>query len=270
MNVKRFKDTYKLCKPIINEIINKVTSEPSSEAIRYCKHINKMGAIIQYAYYVSIVREYIDNINATLLDWGGQYGHVTKLMELFYPKTICYLPNESEYFADYWHKKLLINNVVYGRAPNDYHSINLPDSHVDVILSSGVLEHTREHGVAESEALSELYRVLKDDGMLFIWNFPYKYGSVEILNHLLGRWHHERRYTKKEIVILLEDAGFDIIYFDHHELLNMFLRNMIGKIIGYDNIFIFDYYISKLPILKLVAQHFTIVARKKTNYDYRH
>jgi predicted SAM-dependent methyltransferase len=86
---------------------------------------------------------------------------------------------------------------MYGHGPNDYHLINLPDSHVDVILSSGVLEHTWEYGIAEGEALSELYRVLKDDGMFYIWNLPYKYGSVEMLNHLLGRWHHERRYPKK-------------------------------------------------------------------------
>jgi hypothetical protein len=69
-------------------------------------------------------------------------------------------------------------------------------------------------------------------------------------------------------VTLLEDVGFEIICFDHHELLNMVSRNIIGKIIGYDNVFIFDYYISKLTIAKLIAQHFTIVVRKKISYDY--
>lgn len=266
MDIKKFRYTYKHCKSLINEIINAVVSEPSSKAKIYCKHIDRMGAIIQYVYYISIVRKYIDDTNMTILDWGGQYGHVTKLMELFYPNTICYLPDKNEYFAGYWHEKLLIKNVVYGYSANDYRLLNLPDSYVDVVLSSGVLEHTYEYGVAECEALSELYRVLKDGGMLFIWNLPYKYGSVEMLNHLLVRWHHKRRYTKKEIVTLLINSGFEIICFDHHELLNMTLRNIIGKIIGHDNAFIIDYYMSKLPIINLIAQHFTIVARKKKDF----
>lgn len=264
MNIRSFKDTYIRCKPTIDKIINTVLSAPSSEARIYCRHIDRMGAIIQYAYYISIMRKYIDDPNSILLDWGGQYGHVAKLVEIFYPEIICYLHDKNEYYATYWHEKLLVNKVLYGHGPTDSRRINLPDHQVDAVLSSGVLEHSHEYGVSEYEALSEINRVLKYNGMLFIWNLPFKYGSVEILNHLIGRWHHDRRYTKKEIMTLLGDSGFDIIFFDHHELMNMMARNMIGNIIGHSNAFIVDYYLSKLPMVNLIAQHFTIVARKKT------
>jgi hypothetical protein len=113
------------------------------------------------------------------------------------------------------------------------------------------------------EALRDINRVLNKNGLLFIWNLPCEFGSVEILNHIIGRWHHNRRYIKKEIEDLLNNTGFDVIYIDRHELLNMMSRNLLGKIIGHDNAFIFDYYVSKLPVINMIAQHFTIVARKR-------
>ena len=122
-------------------------------------------------------------------------------------------------------------------------------------------------GATEKQALHDINRILKQDGMLFIWNLPYKYGSVEMLNHLLGRWHHDRRYTKKGIVTLLEDSGFEIICFDHHELLNMTARNIMGKIIGHDNAFIFDYYISKLPIVNLMLSILRLLQGRKKYID---
>lgn len=184
-------------------------------------------------------------------------------MKAFYPNTILYLPNKNEYYASYYHERFSIKNIIYGHGHRgNYCSINLPADYADVVFSSGVLEHVHEYQVTEFQALSEINRVMKKNGFLFIWNLPYKYGSVEILNILLRRWHHSRRFIKEEIIKLLKETCFEIVFFDHHELMNIMMRNVLGKIIGHENAFIFDYYISKIPIINFIAQHFTIVARK--------
>jgi SAM-dependent methyltransferase len=264
-----FKQTYLTLLPLLNKIVGSVISEPIYKQ-KGTSHIDRLGAIAQYSYYVSVVRHFVKDLNADILDWGCQHGQVTKLMSHFFKNTRCYVLKDDSYYneygLEYWHKVLSVaaGSVVFGADPA---KINLPPCSMDVILSSGVLEHVHEIGGDDVQALSDINRVLKMGGLLFIWNLPFKYGSVEMLNHLLGRWHHDRRYTKKEVVSLLERSGFEIIFFDHHELMNMMTRNIIGKVIGHDNAFIIDYYLSKLPLFNLVAQHFTIVAKKKINYS---
>lgn len=70
MNIKLFKETYKILKPCMNSIVDIVNSG-TPEALKYAKHINRMGAIVQYAYYVSVMRNYIDNKKAIVVDWGA-------------------------------------------------------------------------------------------------------------------------------------------------------------------------------------------------------
>ena len=267
LSVKSFKQTYFTLMPLLRQIIDKVKAEPI-ENRPGTAHINRLGAITQYAYYVSLVRYFINDTNAIILDWGGQHGQVTKLMSHFFKNTACYVLKDDPYYnaydLKYWHSKLSVKNVIFG---TDSARINLPDYSVDVVLSSGVLEHVREGGTTEKQALHGINRILKQDGMLFIWNLPYKYGSGEMLYQLLKRKHHDRRYVRKEIITLL-DTDFEIIYFDHHGLMTVKMLNVVARIIGHDNAFIFDYYISKLPIVNLIAQHFTIVARKKKIYRH--
>jgi SAM-dependent methyltransferase len=262
MNIQNFRKTYQEILPVMEQIVNTVNAAPS-DTKNYAKHIDRLGAIIQYSYYVSLVVSYLPEKESLIVDWGGQYGQVTKLLQYYYPNTECYLPPEHEdYVTDhnYWHNVLDVKPVKYGKLSN---IINYEDSSVDTVLSSGVLEHVLEIGVSEEETLFEINRILKKDGLFFIWNLPFQYGSVELLNSLLGRWHHERRYKKSEIIELLEKHEFEILQIDHHELMNMMIRNLLGKIIGHENAFIVDYYISKLPIVNSIAQHFTIVAKKK-------
>jgi SAM-dependent methyltransferase len=242
----------------MKEIVNIVNSAPP-EAKRYTRHIDRLGAIIQYSYYTSLVHQFVGNQNSVIVDCGGQYGHVTKLLTKFFPNVECYLPDYNEYFTDYWHQRLSIKRVKYG---NSYRTIDYCDNYADVVLLSGVLEHTHEQGISKQNALMEIRRILKPNGMLFIWNLPCQYGFVELINIALGRWHHERRFRKEEVIALLQNSDFEICAIDHHELMNMMTRNMLGKIIGHYNAFICDYFLSKLPIVNLIVQHFTVIAKK--------
>ncbi len=259
MNISIFKDTYKKLQPEMNNIIASVLSSPA-ESRNFAKHIDRLGAITQYAYYVSLVRRYLSDEDSFIVDWGGQYGQVTKLMQAFYPKTECYLaPNIEVSDNSYWHERLNVRPVKHGQV---YNRIDYSNSSVDAVLSSGVLEHVHESNISEQDAIAEVHRILKNDGLFFIWNLPYLYGSVELLNASLGRWHHDRRYKKSDILEILKSNNFEILFVDHHEFLNMMSRSALGSLIGHGNAFIVDYVLSKTPPFNLLAQHFTLVARK--------
>jgi SAM-dependent methyltransferase len=80
------------------------------------------------------------------------------------------------------------------------------DTHAfDVVVGSGTLEHT----ALDYESLKELYRVLKNDGVLVISYLPNVWSYREFVQRvLLKREFHRRLYRKSEFVGLLKRSGF--------------------------------------------------------------
>lgn len=257
-NGKLFLDTYAQLEPEIQDIVQRVLTSPPEWRVK-TQHIDRPGAILQYAYYVSVMRGYVNDPDAVVVDWGAQFGQVTKLLARFWKNTDCYVADDKDALQNYWLQRLGIERIRY--AGGDYRKINLPDGYADVLVSSGVLEHTYEFDVPDTEALSDIYRVLKPGGLLFVWNLPHVWGSVEILNGMLRRWHHTVRYTAKETRAKLSAAGFQVESMDRHEFMNMASRNALFKLIG-PRAFSFDYALSKIPPMSLFGQHLTVVARK--------
>ncbi len=74
---------------------------------------------------------------------------------------------------------------------------------VGVIIAADIFEHLEDdtHGINES------YRVLKEDGLLILTvpAFRFLWGIQDRVTE------HKRRYTRKEIVNRLKEAGFDIL-----------------------------------------------------------
>jgi len=257
--VSYFNQTYRELLPDMIDITRKVHSTPDDRR-RFTAHIGKLGNITQYSYYVSIIKRHVPDSSADIVDWGGQFGQVSRLLGNYYHQTVCYSPNSDELIL-YWQKEIGVTNALFSDPPGNYRKINIPDRFADAVVSSGVLEHTRENGVAEAEALSEIKRILKPGGLLFIWNLPYRFGSVEIINTIMKRNVHRYRYDRKKIISLLDESGFVIDKIDHHEIMNMLMRNLLGAVIGHNRAFIADYILSKVPPLNLFRQHFTIIAR---------
>jgi ubiquinone/menaquinone biosynthesis C-methylase UbiE len=250
-------------KPLLDEM-REVVRSSSPALTRHAGHLNRPGVIFNYAYYTALVRQRLAP-DSVILDWGGQYGHVSKLLRSSFPNVICYVPDRTEYEVEYYHRKFGVDDIVkfgpgYGSA-----AIDLADASVDAVISSGVLEHTREHGVSEQDSLREIWRVLRPGGSFFIWNLPRKWGSVELLNTVLRRSFHQYKYRGRDITKLLTEAGFEVELFDRHELLNLSSRNALGKLIGDVRAWTADYYFSKAFLGGAFAQHFTIVARKPTS-----
>lgn len=74
----------------------------------------------------------------------------------------------------------------------------------DVVIGSGVLEHTAMDG----ESLKELHRVLKEGGLLVLTFLPNRWSYTEFLARRLGTPSHERLYGRKDALRLLRHHGF--------------------------------------------------------------
>jgi len=105
----------------------------------------------------------------------------------------------------------------------DVTGLKYPDKSFDVYVSLGVIEHF-EHG--PEQALKEAHRILKPSGLAFV-SIPYLTVLRRFIVHpirslyfltrkLRGQPNYfwEYRFTKKELQIYLEKAGFEIIHTD--------------------------------------------------------
>ena len=235
----------------------------------FCKHIASYSNMYQYVVYCSFVKKLFNRKDTKILDWGGQYGHVTKILSTFFQNVDLYLPisvndyekeKDLKTFINEFHNLFEIKQVKNGFK---HEIINLPDKSYDVVISSGVLEHVREEGNnTESDALKEIHRVLKKDGKLVIWNLPHKLSFVENINRILGRSVHDFKYTKNQIIKLAFDSNFTVEFIDQHEFFHMSIRRFLSFIVGVKFAWLIDYQISKLPFIRNFFQHFTLVFKK--------
>ncbi len=264
LSKKEFDENWNKLRPIALELQKTYLSAPPEAKKLYTAHGN-MSLLFSYAYYVGIVKKYA-NMDSIVLDWGGLYGQVCRLLEVYFPgRTVCYLP-EIDKNIEYWHNKFKISNVIISKNKESVAKINIRDGSVHVVVSSGVLEHTYEYGVNDVDALKEIYRILIHDGLLIIWNLPAKHAASDLINKMAGRYYHLKRYSKDEIYQLLALCGFEVINFESHEILLSRVRSIVGKIFGEKTAFYIDHFASRLPMLSIFRQQITVIAKKKEGY----
>jgi SAM-dependent methyltransferase len=253
-----FQETFRELEPDMRALVAEVQRVPL-EARPGTLHIDRLEGLVQYAFYVSVVREWLRDATTAILDWGGQHGQVTRLLSRYYPNTVCYALAGDEYDRQYgladWHRRLGISRVARGRDPSRIEVART----FGAVVSSGVLEHVGECGVTERTSLAEVHRVLEPGGLFFIWNLPRRFGR-EFVYPLLGRETHARRYRRAEIVRLLVESGFEPLHVSTHELLPLGVLKRLGGLARPDILLRWDYRLAeRLPLL---AQNFTIVARR--------
>lgn len=254
-----FNRTWSELEPCIRGIVSEVCAVPP-EHRPGTAHIDHIAGIAQYAFYISLVRRWLPNSDAEILDWGGQHGQVSLLLSRYYPRTTCYVLDGDTYDRAYgladWHRRLGVSGVVRSSSPTRIEV----EGTFDAAISSGVLEHVGECGGNERCSLQELHRLLKPSGLLFIWNLPRQYGR-EYLYGLLGRKAHLRRYRKTEVVRLLQSSGFEVLWISTHEILPLSVLKRLSSLIPPEKLLSRDYSLSeRLPCL---TQNFTVVARRK-------
>lgn len=125
----------------------------------------------------------------------------------------------------------LINESFFSlRLIDEKESIYLPfeDKSFDSVFSIGVLEHVHETGGSQISSLKEIHRILCNKGHFLCFHLPYKYSWVENFGRLIPKriqkklpigHPHSKRFSKKDIVVLLEQAGFSLVDFGRYNFL---------------------------------------------------
>jgi SAM-dependent methyltransferase len=228
--------------------------------VPHAENILKTNDWFNYVYYVSLVRDLVPESSARVIDWGGLYGQVTMILQtLGYKNVFNYLLHDNPYYPLF--QEPFGIPTLRGSDPN---RLALESASGDVFISSGVLEHVGEDGLGqETLILKEIHRVLKKEGLLFIWNLPAMWGTSELLAMVSGSWHHSVRYWKKDIIRLLQNADFEIIYLDKHKFLPGSLMVLLEKKIDPLRLMEWDHRLSHLFPFSLFARDFGIIAIKR-------
>ena len=223
-------------------------------------HLVSLGSSVQYCYYTLLVDAFLGGKGGMVVDWGGQYGHVTTLLQNEGYQAECYFLRPPANFDTF--QRTFKFPYTCG-CPSEKTKLPYKNDSALAVISSGVLEHVRESGTTETESLNEIFRIIKPGGYLFVWNLPREAGFPELIKRLIGKWHHPFKYTLTTAKQLLRTAGFEVVFSDSHEFLPIGARRIAVKMaIPPWLIFELDYLLSKIPPFSLLSQHITIVARK--------
>ncbi len=263
LSYPEFQKQYQADRGKLQTILDHLAKAPAKYR-QYTEHIANLGELTPYVYYTAIVRKYLKK-KAKIMDWGAFLGQITYLLQDDF-EVSAYNPYDNAEIG-YWHKQLGINKPVFDP---DFSKLkqDLAAESYDAVISSGVLEHTFEHGITDVEALRYLNRLLKPGGHLFIWNLPTTHALAEKIAADKKRWRHIVRYDFEEIIIKLNLTGFDIVKIEHDELIYTKLAKLF-KGLDLTRVWKFDQRLARLPLLRKYAHHFTIVAQKVENFPIK-
>ena len=227
--------------------------------VPYAENISARSDWLFYVAYCRLVSEILPDRNARIIDWGGLYGQVTKILNaLGYARASNYLLHETPHYPFF--QEAFQIPTLWGKHPN---RLELADRSVDAFISSGVLEHVREDGVGdEGLILLEVHRVLKKEGFLFIWNLPAQWGSSELLAIVTGKWHHTTRYWQKDIRQLVKKSGFQVITLAKHKFLPGTAREWLARWIDPVRLMRGDDRLSRWFPFSVFARDYLVVAQK--------
>lgn len=162
---------------------------------------SNIASPIGLAQYVAIAGEVAAWVGSgRVLDWGAGWGQTSLLLQAHGVRVVAY-DVEDKGAAEG-----LLENAGVPYVVSAGPTLPFPDGVFDAILNCGVLEHVED----EQAALGELRRVLRPGGRLFTYHLPNRHAYTEWLGRRLGRFHHDRTYTRAEAVALFERAGFRV------------------------------------------------------------
>ncbi|MGF6879291.1 class I SAM-dependent methyltransferase [Paraburkholderia sp. MM5477-R1] len=107
------------------------------------------------------------------------------------------------------------------------HEFLLPyeDNQFDVVIGSGVLEHVAR----EQKSLDELWRVLKNDGLLIITFLPNRLSVTENACRVMKKYTgHNRLYSLSDAKRLFLRSGFVLEECGYHQVFPTFAKGIKG------------------------------------------
>jgi SAM-dependent methyltransferase len=228
-------------------------------AITHAENLQKLNDWVGYVFYCRLLATLVPDRDAFIVDWGGLYGHVTAILRaLGYTRAHNYILGEGPAYSDF--RIRLALPTICGTDPN---RLALDESSVDVLVSSGVLEHVGADGPGdEATALRDIHRVLRPGGWFVCWNLPNEWSLTELLAKASGRYHHPRCYDRLRIGRALGAAGFNVVAAEKHTLLPGTLMRRLEWLGSPAQRFALDDALSRLPVVRTFARDWIVLARR--------
>jgi SAM-dependent methyltransferase len=162
---------------------------------------SNIASPIGLAQYVAISGEVAAWVGpGQVLDWGAGWGQTSLLLRARGTRVVAYDVEDKGAASG------LLRDAEVPYVVSSEPALPFPDGGFDAVLNCGVLEHVED----EARALAELHRVLRPGGRLFTYHLPNRHAYTEWLGRQLGRFHHERTYTRREAIGMFERAGFRV------------------------------------------------------------
>ena len=228
--------------------------------VPYAENIKALSDWLIYVCYGRLIAKLVPEKEARIIDWGGLYGQVTKiLIGLGYPNVskLSFAPHPA---LSVFFERPSTCRPFGVRTPITW------NWRTDPLMSLFPPEYSSTSGktgsVMKQLILREVYRVLKTGGLFFIWNLPSRWGSSELLARAFNRWHHAHCFRRKEILGLLGDAGFRIFYMDKHKFLPGTVMEWLGRRIDPVRVLQGDDRLSHWFPFHLLARDYALIAKK--------
>tara|TARA_A100001015_G_scaffold313238_1_gene420032 strand:+ start:2152 stop:2868 length:717 start_codon:yes stop_codon:yes gene_type:complete len=223
--------------------------------------IKKHEAPLVYANYKRITKKILsvlkkeqhDKTTLNVLDWGGHDGVLSQLLIKNGIKNV-HLYDVGDELPPFDNERFPLLNEVTRSHSTDVVSLPFDNDQFDVVLSVGVLEHVP----FMSDSLKELHRILKPNGLLFIFHFPNRYSWSEWLaaRHRLSG--HARKLSSRELHLQLVTNGYDVERHWRFNFLPKTLYPLPSFILKFVSIFtpiiyVLDAIFSQIPFLNQLA-----------------
>lgn len=217
--------------------------------------------------YIRIADEISNDLGrGDMLDWGCGYGQMTYLLD--YRGFSCQA-FDIEKDGMVWPDTPLCN-AVKRLITTSKTTLPFGQETFDAVLSCGVLEHVNEEGGDEKGSLMEVNRILKAGGRFFIYQLPQKHAWQENLTRFLKlrKYYHPRRYLKREIISLLDTAGFNVLRVRRANFIPRNLSDIPETLRRFYNTFgvvleAMDQVACRIPVVNSFAGSLEVLAQKR-------
>lgn len=168
-----------------------------------------------------LVAKYVKNDATKILDFGTGSGIFAFLLRKQNSKVGIYGldtyndksqtdPNFKDVVSEQklvWNELETNNKIQFSR----YNGVKIPfpDQSFDIVTAYAVIEHMPPEDLVD--VLKELRRILKRNGLLFIFKTPRKMAYSEYLASILGFGHHELLYSDAEIKKIFVRHDFKVV-----------------------------------------------------------
>jgi SAM-dependent methyltransferase len=200
-------------------------------------------------YHKWIIDEFEPYLGKTIAEVGAGTGSVTEILTNHVEKICSFEPSENMYpllekaFLD--NTKVQTINSFFGDADNK------SKENYDSVVYINVLEHIED----DENELQIIHRALKDQGhaLIFVPALTFLYSNQD------KKFGHFRRYHKKNLKHLFENAGFEIIkirYFDIAGIIPWYITFvLLKKNLNSSNVHLYDTII--VPIIRRIESLIT-------------